>query len=346
MIQKNLSRWVFSSLFFFGASAFAGDKIGNGGGVWACQDPQLEIYDIHFMDVFEARREYKLTLPETNLAPLEKVQEVKAWIAKSLAQYNKINQHIDYVEKNITWIQDVLTTIPDAANKTIPHPSTCKQGQWAAVQLVNFTDDFRILVRQDIFDSAYMSSLERAAVYLHEGVYSFMRTEYGDTNSVRSRAIVGALLSSLPTDEKVAFIDKQIHQQQPDPTEPVNSGWICGLRPSRYSTLYLGEGVTEQKATDAAIATCVKAETPNIPGVPPGMPMPWPGPGNECQASKVLCEAFTAGAKKKECTLIRNNKSFRGTGRTTLEAQKEAVTQCLAQTNDTFCNSVDDMTCK
>lgn len=333
-------------------SIAAPDRIGNGGGVWVCEDPSHTIYDIMFMDVFEARREYQLTLPETTGNPLDVVQAQKAWIEKFMPNAREINKHIEYVEKNITWIEDIINLIPDGANKISPHPSTCKQGDWTAVQLVNFTDDFRILVRRELFDSSFLTNLERAAVYLHEGIYSYLRTEFGDTTSVRTRAIVGYLLSDLSDTDKVARIQKVINQKVFDPNPPTTTGsWICGIKPERDSALYIAEDADAAKAKAAAVKACTDGEDhfggmdfPSLPGLPNF------GPPNACQENKVLCEQVTSSAKTKTCELtptFGRQKVYTGSGRTQLEAQKEAMNTCLASEGaEYYCYSARDMNCK
>ncbi|MGZ5278628.1 MAG: hypothetical protein ACXWC9_01720 [Pseudobdellovibrionaceae bacterium] len=342
------------SLFSTAPFAFAADKIGNGGGVWVCQGSNLQVHDIMFMDVFEARREYQLTLPEQSISDLQIVKNQKAWIEKFLQNPRQITKYIDYVEeKNIIWIEDIINLIPDAANKITPHPSTCKQGEWVATQLVNFTEDFRILIRRDLFESPFMSNLEKAAVYLHEGIYSYLRSEFGDSTSVRARAIVGHLLSNLPDQDKVFEIQKILNQKPPDLEEPTTQSWICGIKPDSRSALYIFEAQTTKKATEEVIKACIAGERPpgvDFPGMPgmPGFPNDDYGPQRNCQEHRVICEAVTSSAKNKTCSFETSfgNKTYSGTGRTELEAQKAAMTRCLAIEGSTStCYSNSNMTC-
>lgn len=338
----------------------APDRIGNGGGVWVCEDDQSRIHDIMFMDVFEARREYQLTLPETNGSPLELVQSQKSWIEKSLQNGAEINKHISYVEKNITWIEDIINLIPDGANKISPHPSTCKQGDWTAVQLVNFTEDFRILVRRELFESEFLTNMERAAVYLHEGLYSYLRTSSGDTTSVRARAVVGYLLSDLSDAEKTVRIQKVLQQDVTNPQPTPANTWICGIKPDSHTALYIAEDSLVANAKAAAIKACIDGENPfgknpgfpGVPGIPsiPGGPSVFDfGPGSNCKETKVLCEAVTSQAKNKTCTIVTrfDQKTFTGSGRTSLEAQKETMNICLANTGlEHECYSASNLICK
>ncbi|MGZ3749436.1 MAG: hypothetical protein ACXVCD_19020 [Pseudobdellovibrionaceae bacterium] len=342
MLSKSLLILAIMSLEYSNLSIAQAspDRIGNGGGVWVCEDSHHTVYDIMFMAVFEARREYQLNLPEVQHAPLDTVQLQKKWIEKFLNDPHNIIKHIEYVEKNITWIDDVINLIPDGANKISPHPSTCKQGDWNAVQLVNFTDDFRILVRRELFDSPFMSNLEKAAVYLHEGIYSYLRTEFSDTNSVRARAIVGFLLSNLPDNEKLVRIQKVLKQVVDNPEPQPTTSWMCGIKPDTYTALYVYEAPSADKAREGALNACIKGENPmeHIPGLPgfPQFPGGDFGPQSKCKENKIYCEAITSSKKSKNCTLttIFGNKTYTGTGRSQLEAQKEAISLCLATEGD------------
>lgn len=357
MLLRQISLLVLMPLF----SMAAPDRIGNGGGVWVCKDANHTIYDIMFMDVFEARNEYWLTLPETNGVPLDLVQTQKSWIEKSLQNGPEINKHISYVENNITWIEDIINLIPDGANKISPRRSTCPQGKWVPVQLVNFTDDSRILVRRDLFDSDLMTNMERAAVYLHEGVYSYLRSVSGDTTSVRARAVVGFLLSDLNDTEKQARIQKVLEQGTPNPQPaPPPSTWICGIKPDTSSALYIAEDAVIANAKAAVVKACVDGENPfgknpGFPGMPGAPPMPGLpgmsefGPGRNCKEHKVLCEQVTSSAKDKTCTIVTrfDKKTFTGNGRTSLEAQRETMNICLASNGDEHeCYDPSNLTCK
>jgi hypothetical protein len=351
-------------------SVQAGDRIGNGGSMWACQDDKQQVYDLLFMDTYEARGEWALNLPEIQVPELEAVQQQKAWISSFLKDSEQINRSIVFVENNITWINEVITVIPDSYSRVSPHPSMCPDGKWEIVQLVNFTNDNRILIRKELFDSRYMSNLERAAVYLHEGIYYYLRSKYGDQTSTRARAIVGFLFSDMPNALKVQRINYTLEHVTPkDPNEKPATGFICGLRPTTYRPLYIFEAITSSKATEGAIQACKKGEDPfNGGGFPKGgfspggfPPMPSPpgegfppgfpdeyGPARECKEERVLCEEIQTAEKKHHCDLKDRfyDKIYRGTGRTRLEAQKEAILQCVGNGGtDSTCFDATQMIC-
>ncbi len=325
-------------------SIFAADRIGNGGGVWACQISPNQYTDLMFMDVFEARREYQLTLPETNLNYLAYFNEKRIWIQNQLPQF-KIKLHLDYVEKNMTWIDDIINTIPDAANKISPHPSTCKNGEWMAVQLVNFTDDMRILVRKELFDSSLLTEMERSAVLIHEAIYSFLRSEYNDQNSVRARAITGFILSNLDDEIKVEKILNVIKNQKPiDPVDPSpNQGWVCSLKPDRYQNLFIFEHKNKSTAADEVFKLCTKDNN-----LPIDFPIIIPSPPNNCKKDLIYCEEFKSLVKNKRCkyTDFFGKELYQSLEKTFLDAKKDIIRQCmLNSSNEHECYNLERVSC-
>ncbi len=348
----------------------APDKIGNGGGVWMCELPTGDFTDLMFVDVFEARREFKLNLPEITTEPLVSLHKRKQWIKKNLPSHSEMIDDIEYVEKSITWIEDVLVTIPDVSNKTMPHPSTCRGGKWTLAQMVNFTEDFRILVRKDFYNSSFLTDLEREAVYLHEGVYSYLRTTQGDVNSVRTRQIVGLLLADgsyvdspekiipLSDAERAKRIEKILGQSQPTPPPPPPSGKIiCGLRPDDHSALYAVIAKTEAEARASVVKACKDGENPfpdegrggfpfpMFPGFPGGEETP--GLGMKCRENKVYCEVLEAEYTRK-CTIIDfwDKVIAEDVGRSLIEAQERTMRRCLTSGSEHECYASRNMTCR
>lgn len=355
--MKNKFVIVVITLFSLVASARP-DKVGNGGGLWVCQDQSGNMYDMHFMDVFEARKEYQLNIPEITIAPLEMVQAKKLWIETYLPNEVTMIEEIQYVEQNILWLDDVvITSIPDGANKISPKPDSCPQGKWEPVQLVNFTEDGRILARRDLFDSELLSDLERGAVYLHEGVYSYLRKRNGDETSVRARAIVGYLISDLTNGEKVAKIQAELDREPPKPTPPpAEDGVICGLKPEEYRPLYIAVAKDEALARERVIGACKHGENPfsddddfEFPGFPdfPGNGGSI-GPGIRCEAAKVSCESYSGAQTKYSCSFKTrfHETPYSSTGRTELEAKANAMNKCMAtEGSEHLCYDGKDWNC-
>jgi hypothetical protein len=182
-------------------------------------------------------------------------------------------------------------------------------------------------------------------------------------------------MSDLPDAEKVLRIEKVLNKTPTPPTPPPtpSGGYICGLRPSPNSPVYIAEAKTETKARSEALKSCVDGETPkfpfpiDIPQPPPGYPgggfpggdgggfpgggFPggsFPGPQIECKATKVACEQVTSSQRKYTCTVKSpfGKQPYDGKGRTRLEAQKDAINTCLASgEHDSHCFESQFMTC-
>ena len=171
--------------------------------------------------------------------------------------------------------------------------------------------------------------------------HSYLRSELNDTNSVRARALVGVLLSDLKSDEKIARFSKILGQDPLVPEFPAAKSWMCGIKPGLRTALYVLESNSKMKAIEGAVEACKKGENSGIPTMPdiPGLPG-FPGmggagdfgPGRDCKETKVLCEEVLTSEKKKSCEMESSfvDKIYRGLGRTNLEAQKEAINQCLS----------------
>ncbi len=334
---------TFTLTILFSQVADAADRIGNGGGVWACEIGKNIYSDLMFIDVYEARRERLLEVPETSLNYLEYLSEKINWVNRNLPDY-KMNSHFQYVLKNVIWIEEVLTTIPDMSNVVSPHPSTCKNGEWSAVQLVNFTNDFRILIRKDLFNSNMLTEMERAAVYIHESIYSFMRTEFNDTNSLRARAITGYILSNRSDIEIVQAIKKIISSKTPEPEPPKNQGWTCGIKPESRSNLYVQDDRNIETAKKRVFDDCVNGETESM--CPPGFPC-FPVP-NKCKMDLILCEPYVSTAPKVRCDFYDffDKLIASAADKNNLSARKSLIKECLIKGFDTStCFDTDKVIC-
>lgn len=357
-IQCGLIVFTMSLSLFSYAAPEMPDKFGNGGAVWACETQTGEVMDLMLIDIDEARRENKLTIPETNTDHIAYLQDKKSWIQKNLSIQFVLMPHIEYVEQNINWIEGEMILVPDIANVSKPSPTLCRGGRWEARTVVNFGDDGRVLASKELFQSPFLTEMERTALFLHEGIYSYMRTEFGDQNSRRSRHIVGYIMSDLPDAKKIESIMKVLEQTgtTPAPPTPQIGGYVCGIRPTSSSPLYIAEKKTEVEARKAALNECIQGEkigfpfSFDFPGVPPGFPGDGGGfgPERECTAKKVACETIQTSQKKYTCffTNFSRSKRFEGKGRTRLEAQKDAENTCLINGEmEHSCNSPRDLTC-
>lgn len=314
------------------------DKVGNGGAVWICQMPNGEIKEIFLRDIFEAQAQHGLTVNDISVPFGEEVQTKKRWIERYLPNELRMMELITYVEQKAKLVEAELTFIDDGLEKLSPLAMYCAGGQWVPKQLANFPDETHedVYIRKDLFESPLFSEVERAALYIHEGVYAYLRERNDDTNSSRARKITGLLFAVLPDEEKAARIMEVLGAAGPvddggdDDGNVEVSGYLCGLTPGHFSPMYLGEGKTEDEAKTALIAACEAGEKPNFPGMEDGFGDGMFIPPNECKKTNPICEPFTSTQKTVSCTIeLLSDDQFTGVGRTPLEAQYEAKNRCF-----------------
>ncbi len=304
-------------------AAFAGDKVGNGGGLWACENPQAQIQSAKMVDLFEAQTQFGLSIsPEPGLMAqqiaLKKTQQLKAVDA---AITNKLGIYLDEVFHKTQFVNAALELVDDALYLIEPLPATCPAGAWKYVQFANFTAQNQVLIRNDIWISAAVSELDKGALLVHEAVYRWMRVAYSDTNSVRSRQIVGLLFSTLSPTE----VSKKIQTLLGPSSEPgVLDTWACMLTNKNAEKSFLGFGKNPAAARFNVSQTCSEATSPFF-----------------CDQANANCEQATSNAEAWMCQVKNPNtsRSFAGNGRTTIEATYQAVKNCEdASDNGFFCH--------
>lgn len=216
-----------------------------------------------------------------------------------------------------------------------------------------------------------MSELERSAVYFHEGIYSYLRTEFGDTDSKRARKMVGYLFSNLDDTQKSLKLMKIF--EDPNNVNPIDpKGWVCGVRPGSFKPLYIFEALTKSLATKGAVEACKKGEDPfhghagnpgdpsNLPGFPGGPPEGFPGfpgglpgsqfpggPGADCKEDLTVCEEILTTKDVFVCELSGFSIVYVGKANTLLAAQKNAEKQCFINGESyATCQDGKKITCK
>jgi len=209
----------------FACKSFAQDKIGNGGGVWACVEPDQSISSGMLVDLFEARNEFGLNTPSLQGSDPLKLAQDKAdflatqWPARGAAWATILANTL----QRIHFVNSDLIVVDDALVRTKPQASQgCAQG-WQYVQFANFTNQGSVLIRQDIWSGDKIPVLDKTALIWHEVIYRWLRETQGDKNSVRARMIVGLLFSDLSLDEVKTRIEKVlIPPPPPAPTISLN----------------------------------------------------------------------------------------------------------------------------
>ena len=304
--------------------AIAGDKIGNGGGLWACQNSQQQIHSAMMVDLFEAKTEFGLAIEPMPAMMAQKIATQKSQILKDVNSVvtNSLNKYLSEVFQRIQFVDAVLEKVDDALYRIEPLPATCPGGQWQYVQFANFTPQNQVLIRNDIWTSSVVSEMDKGALLLHEAVYRWMRAEYSDTNSVRSRQIVGLLFSTLSPDE----INQRIQTLLGPSTDPgVLDVWACMITNQNARLRFLGFGQTEDEAKINSSQICTDKTSAFF-----------------CGQESAECEQAHSNALSWFCgvTNPNSNRSFSGKGRTKIEASYQALKSCEEGSNGGFfCNN-------
>jgi hypothetical protein len=210
--MKRAFSFPIASLFYFtflsllvSTSSQAGPRVGNGGGVWICQEKNNDYRWIQLVDLFEGSAEYSLTpflTSKSNPQDIfkDRIAFIKAGVpvlADILTlDSDQLLSLVHFVPKS-----SQLSPINDEQIRVRPAPESCIDGILYYGQLANFTYDGRLLVSQAIWDTQQFSPMSRAGLLLHELIYKTLRDRFRDTNSSRARALVALLFSNLSGSE-------------------------------------------------------------------------------------------------------------------------------------------------
>lgn len=209
-----MKKLLMTSLLAAGLSLSAvakGEGAGNGGGAWVCQnkDALKTIRWAKLVDLYEAEKEFLLPMKSFgNRDYMEIVDTMKVRlfsINKNL--YERLVPYFDEVEANIREVDVDLEIIDDALYRVRPPARDCLGGNVKYIQLANFTHYGSILVNQYLFNNEKLSEGDRAALVFHEAIYAYLRDQYGDNTSVRTREITGYIFSTLKNVEISEKID-------------------------------------------------------------------------------------------------------------------------------------------
>lgn len=204
----------------FSLNAFAGDKIGNGGALWACISADKTLQSTELVDLYEAQKEFGLTIFATLETDPFKIVQNRAGLVNrlSLKQSRNLLNTLNEVLANLKYIDGELNIVNDADYRVIPSAASCL-GPWQYTQFANYTFFGTILIRQDLWQSDKVSATDKAALIWHEAIYRWLRLQQGDLDSIRARQAVGILFSNLPETEMSQRLNALLDLQHP-PTPP------------------------------------------------------------------------------------------------------------------------------
>ncbi|MBS1972591.1 MAG: hypothetical protein JSU04_19950 [Bdellovibrionales bacterium] len=212
------------SILLMSVFASAGDKIGNGGGLWACYNAKGELLHGMLVDLYEAKAEFQLTTIQDSSLDVVQIIYNRGNIVSGLKKGRQLLQTMDEVLRNDKYVNVELSLVNDAFYRIIPPASSCAEGKWKYTQFANYTTFGTVLVREDLWHSYKIPVVDKAALFWHEAIYRWLRLEQGDLDSIRTRQAVGILFSDLPVAEMQKRLDAVLDLQHP----PIPPGTFHG----------------------------------------------------------------------------------------------------------------------
>lgn len=211
-----MKSFFLAGLMALSLSAIAGEK-GNGGYSVVCRTEQGQITSAELLDIYEGRVIYKKNYAVDQHSVEEVIEIAKSRVADHHAFANKLNRELKLVNENIIFIPagNELEPTDDA------FPPIKKQG-CKFEQLANYQDSGELLVSQEIYD--HLDNVNKAALLVHEAVYSYRRKALGETTSQNSRKLVAQIISKNPD---ANAIDRSVSE-----VTSIRNKRACGLEGS------------------------------------------------------------------------------------------------------------------
>lgn len=335
--------FVLLSLVLSSSPGHAGDKVGNGGGIWACTDSAGVHKFGELVDLFEARVEFGLTRIPSNSKTSDEITEDRIqFLAQEMpGVYSDLTPHIETVKKNKRLVDANLVIVDDALFRVMPLESACVGGKWAYVQFANFTNLGLILIRKDLWNGSVVYEMDKSALILHEILYRWLRLSKGDTNSVRTRILIGLLYSDLPAAQIKDEFEKYL-ALPPDPSPspnpaptptptptpipiPDDKRWACVANDHMSWKSNIAYGHDAEEATMYALRDCKQNTSTPF----------------SCNVDVFGCAEITSSIDTVSCTLqdAQTGEIFKGSGRVELEARFQARTACLMRGGQYRCDN-------
>jgi hypothetical protein len=302
-------------------AAQAGDKIGNAGGLWVCSSPAQGMIKGMLVDLYEARTEFGLILIQSNETnPVNIVKERENYLRQNSSRYLRDwSSALAEVFQKMRLVDAELEKIDDALFRMRPLPSTCA-GTWEYVQFANFTHQNQVLIRQDMWNSPLIPTLDKAALIWHEAIYKWLRETQGDKDSVRARQIVGLIFAQISPRELEEGVAAVLKQTGPTPSPgpapvpaPTNTS-VCFMSNRMNQLWYMAYAPTEASAKVETLKTCQQAPD-----------------GFHCADESLQCDSFRTDAPSTFIATITNRSTgqkYPADGRSQREANGKAMVAC------------------
>lgn len=221
-------------LTLFSSLTFAGDK-GNGGYSIVCRDTEGgPITSAELLDIYEGRVLYKRHYEVNQNSVNDLIEQAKAKVAEFGFFASKLQKEFLLIENNTIFIPagNELEPTEDA------FPPIKKKG-CKFEQLANYTNSGELLISSEIYDE--LDNVNKAALIIHEAIYSIRRKALGETTSQNTRRLVAHLMA---TNGDSAVIERWVYDSLLRP----NSKRTCGLSGTLEEKIEACSYVQTQKA--------------------------------------------------------------------------------------------------
>lgn len=213
--MKNIFKLITIVVLFkiSAAVAEAGTRDGGGGKGVVCRNPDGSIKSVELLDLWEARMVYgrqiryseasyeqqlKTLLPKLAWAipyPVINPAQFQGWLISDLEEHTLdalLKKYPDHFFKTTETVEETK----DAYERIVPSGRNgCKIEQIVSMVDVDFSNDRLVYFNFELY--GLMDETNKAALNLHEALYSYLRRTMNEPNSVRTRRLVGALMSGV-----------------------------------------------------------------------------------------------------------------------------------------------------
>lgn len=232
--MKNFSALLLTMLLSHQVMA-RGEK-GHGGGAFVCRNANGGIISAELVDFYEGKTEYNLAIKQS---PSEIEDQVNRAVMKYMSATGGNNEFLQSV-------QDVQAIMNIASNAVLENtndfnlrvaPKTCVGGKITFEQLANYTDDGKLTVDQEIYDT--LSNTAKAGLIIHEASYLLARKWHDSLSSREARRLTAYLFSSTPA----SAIPKDVSAMTLIDSNS-NKKWLCSILmvSAKYEEKNIGYG--------------------------------------------------------------------------------------------------------
>ncbi|MBO9666501.1 MAG: hypothetical protein J7501_06765 [Bdellovibrio sp.] len=186
---------VIALILLLSGNAYAGFRVNNGGGAWACTVGKkirwIKTHDTYRYDLQKnvSSEQTAKEIYEERLKEAERFTNLKKVLD---ADPLKIEDHIEYVNTRLDYINDGHTNEK-------PPQEWCQGGSIDYVQVADYLINGTLLIDKKYWNHKAFSEADKAALLLHERIYHAYRKTIGAQSSDSASLAVQYLMQDLKT---------------------------------------------------------------------------------------------------------------------------------------------------